>query len=126
VERSRRLTVPRRVTRPRHGRFSRYAAPLAFLLAVTIAVVLVASAIDGPDDTNGTTSAAATATAGKKPAKKPAKKKKVQPARYYVVAAGDTFEVIAGKTGVTVGRIEALNPGVSSTSLHVGQKLRVG
>jgi len=124
VGRRRRLTVPRRGARPRHGRFSRYAAPLAFLTAVTIAVLLVSSALKS-DDTPGTKSATTVATAKRKTTTKPAKKKQ-RAARYYVVVAGDTFEVIAGKTGTSVAALERLNPGVSSTSLYVGQKLRVG
>ena len=103
--------MARRGARPRHGRFSRYAAPLAFLTAVTIAVVLVASALNS-DDTGGTKTTTTVATGKKQTTTKPAKRKP-RPARYYVVVAGDTFEVIAGKTGV------------STTSLHVGQRLRV-
>jgi len=41
------------------------------------------------------------------------------------VVAGDTFGVIAAKTGTSVAELGQLNPGVSSTALHVGQKLRV-
>ena len=39
--------------------------------------------------------------------------------------AGDTFGSISAKTGVPVAQLERLNPGVSSNSLQVGQKLRV-
>jgi LysM repeat protein len=45
--------------------------------------------------------------------------------RFYTVVAGDTFGVIAAKTKTTVQQLELLNPGVSSTSLHIGQRLRV-
>jgi LysM repeat protein len=114
--------MARRGARPRHGRFSRYAAPLAFLTAVTIAVLLVASALKS-DDTAGTKTTTTVATS-RKTTTKPGKRKP-RPPRYYVVVAGDTFEVIAGKTGVSVETLERLNPDVSTTSLHVGQKLRV-
>jgi LysM repeat protein len=104
--------------------WQRYAAPTAFLAVATIAIVLVASALHGtsadapppvvpPRATTAagtTTSAAVTTRAGR---------------RTYTVVAGDTFGVIAGKTGTSVAELEQLNPGVSSTSLHVGQKLRV-
>jgi hypothetical protein len=33
--------------------------------------------------------------------------------------------VIAKTTGVSVARIERLNPGVSSTSLFIGQRVRI-
>jgi LysM repeat protein len=45
--------------------------------------------------------------------------------RFYTVAAGDTFGSISAKTGVPIAQLEQLNPGVSSNSLQVGQKLRV-
>jgi LysM repeat protein len=38
---------------------------------------------------------------------------------------GDSFGSISAKTGVSVAQIEQLNPGVSTNSLQVGQKLRV-
>lgn len=115
----------------RTARWQRYAAPTAFLAVATIAIVLVASALhDGQapsapapatppaaqttaQTTTGqtTTRAARTTTGGER--------------RYTTVVAGDTFGVIASKSGTTVAELEQLNPGVSSTSLHVGQKLRV-
>ena len=45
--------------------------------------------------------------------------------RFYTVAAGDSFGVISTKTGVPVATIVRLNPTVSSTSLHVGQRVRI-
>jgi LysM repeat protein len=45
--------------------------------------------------------------------------------RYWKVRAGDTFALIARKSHVSVGTIERLNPKVSSTSLFVGEKIRV-
>jgi LysM repeat protein len=41
------------------------------------------------------------------------------------VQAGDTFGSIAAKVGLSVEELQALNPGVSSNTLQVGQKLRV-
>ncbi len=104
-----------------------YAAPIAFLVAATVALLLVRSALrhgsSQPVATTrppiaATTTAARTTTA---PKRKPGAK-----AAYYVVQAGDTFGTIAAKSGITVAEIEQLNPGVASTSLHVGQKIRVG
>jgi LysM repeat protein len=45
--------------------------------------------------------------------------------QFYTVAAGDTFGSISAKTGVPIAQIEQLNPGISTNSLQVGQKLRV-
>ena len=46
-------------------------------------------------------------------------------ARYYTVQTGDTFGSISAKTGTRIADLERLNPGVSSNTLRVGQKLRV-
>ena len=110
------------------GTWSRWAAPTAFLAAATIAIVLVASALHG-DGTGGPTTPTATAAhTTRKPAKKPARAKTTTVGKrsYYTVVAGDTFGAIAAKTGTTVADLERLNPDVSSTTLHIGQKIRVG
>jgi LysM repeat protein len=109
----------------RRRNWTHYAAPAAFLLAVTIAVLLVRSAMTGSDTTGtGTTlpppptrKTVATTTT-KKPPKKTAQ-------RFYTVVAGDTFVVISSKTGVPVARIAQLNPGADSNALFIGQKLRL-
>jgi LysM repeat protein len=41
------------------------------------------------------------------------------------VRAGDTFGVISTKTGVPVATIVRLNPKASSTSLHIGERVRI-
>lgn len=43
----------------------------------------------------------------------------------YVVASGDTLSGIARKVGVTLSALQAANPGVDSTRLQIGQKLKV-
>jgi LysM repeat protein len=89
----------------------RYAAPAAFLLAVTIAVVLVRSGLR-QDATTPTASVATAVTTTKTP-------------RFWTVKAGDTFGVIAQKTGVPVATIEKLNPKASSTTLFIGERIRL-
>lgn len=124
------MAPPRRppAGRPSPGRWTRFAAPAAFLLAATVAVLLVRSGLRGAE-TPATTRPAATATETK-PRPKPATTRKTRTgttraARYYTVVAGDTFATIAAKAGTTVAAIEALNPGVKSTSLFIGQRIRV-
>jgi len=106
----------------------RYVAPAAFLLAATIAVILIRSGVEAggsqrtvttvgspaPHRHVVTTTPAATTTT-----KAPATK------RYWTVAAGDTFGVISSKSGVPVATIERLNPKVHSTSLFIGEKIRL-
>ena len=43
----------------------------------------------------------------------------------YVVKSGDTFSKIAAAQGTTAAAIAAVNPGVDSSKLHVGQKLKL-
>ncbi len=101
-----------------HTGWRRYAAPAAFLLAVTIAVVVIRSGLQSSHTstapgrtTSVTTRGTTTGTAKSK--------------RFYTVQPGDSFGVIAGKTGVSVAVIEKLNPKLASTALHVGQRVRI-
>jgi hypothetical protein len=99
---------------------ARYAAPFAFLLGVTIAVLLIRSGLGG---------GSATTTVG--PVTHPSTssvtttRHKPPHARYYTVQTGDTFGAISAKTGTSIAELERLNPGVSSNTLQVGQKLRL-
>jgi hypothetical protein len=124
----RRPTASRRARRPEHD-WTRYAAPAAFLLAATIAILLIRSGLHGSEP--ATTTGAATVTKAKskpKPAttRKTTTKRTTGAARYYTVVAGDTFATIASKSGTTVAEVERLNPGIKSTSLFIGQRIRVG
>lgn len=116
---------PRRRSRPPRT-WESYAAPIAFLVAATVAILLVRSALHhGSSQPAATTRPAAATTAARQTTttRKPAPGAK---AKYYVVQAGDTFGTIASKSGIAVAEVEQLNPGVASTSLHIGQKIRVG
>lgn len=113
---------PKRPSKPPPS-VARYGAPALFLLAVTIAVLLIRAGLgEGSKGTTTTASIVVTtapATTTTKQGTTPSGK------RYYRVAAGDTFGSIAAKTGISISDLERLNPGVSSNSLQVGQKLRV-
>jgi len=105
----------------------RYAAPAGFLLAATIAVVLIHSGLE-----SGRSSGRANTTTVRTPPRKhvattttTAHTTKSAKKQYYTVMAGDTFGVISTKTGVPVATIEQLNPNVSSTSLFIGEKIRI-
>jgi LysM repeat protein len=110
----------RRASRRARPHIARYAAPAAFLLGVTIAVLLIRSGLGGGSHATTTvgsvthpvtTTVATTTTA--------------PGTRYYTVQTGDTFGSISAKTGTSLADLERLNPGVSSNTLQVGQKLRV-
>lgn len=119
--------------RARRRRLAHYAAPAAFLAAVTIAVLLIRSGLSvGPATTQATTTVG-TVSQTKTVATHRHKRKHTHTdtrpstagAQYYTVQSGDTFGTIATREGTTVVQLEQLNPGVSSNSLHVGQRLRV-
>lgn len=111
-----------------HG-WQRYAAPAAFLLAVTIAVALVRAGFEAgrsPSSAATATALPPTQTVHTTPAETTTAKKRPKPAdQFTTVQAGDTFGVIAKRTGVSVATIEQLNPKVSSTSLHLGERIRI-
>ncbi|NUR74761.1 MAG: LysM peptidoglycan-binding domain-containing protein [Thermoleophilia bacterium] len=106
----------------------RLVAPAAFLLAATIAVLLIRSGLEAGKPTPTTTAVVAPPTPHKKvrTTKKTTKRTATTSGpRFWTVQAGDTFGVISSKTGVPVATIQQLNPNVKSTSLFIGEKLRL-
>jgi len=103
----------------RNDDWRRYVGPAAFLLAVTIAVVLIRAGMNA-GHSGGKGSGTVTA---------PRRQVTTTPAavrrRFWTVRAGDTFGVISTKTGVPVATIVRLNPKASSTSLHIGERVRL-
>jgi LysM repeat protein len=107
----------------RNWRFhaKRYGAPIAFLLAVTVAVVLVRSGLNSTSSAGGTgvpTSTVPTQQVTTKPV--PVKRR-----RYYRLRSGETLSDVAIKFDTTVEQLVALNPGIQPTNLIVGQRVRV-
>jgi LysM repeat protein len=116
----------------RRRELTRYGAPAAFLLAVTIAVLLVKSGLDNgsqeqtvaaPTTAHTTTTAPTTTisltdsgTITTTPAN----------AQYYVIQSGDTLGEIASKYDTTVDELLTLNPDVDPSALQPGQRIRVG
>ena len=108
--------------------WKRYVAPAAFLLAATIAIVLIRSGLDAGKSTSHVTISVPT-TQRKRIATTTAqtttRKSKPSGRRFWTVQAGDTFGVISTKSGVPVATLQSLNPKVSSTSLFIGEKIRL-
>jgi len=98
------VAVPARSWRP-------FAAPAAFLAAVTLAVVGIR------------------ALRPHHPAKVAPAQRHHAPAptgpRYYRVRAGDTLAAIALRTKTPVVRLRRLNPAIQPTALFIGQRLRL-
>jgi LysM repeat protein len=102
-------------------RFTRFAAPVAFLAAITIGALVVRSGFQhGKHHANTPITTVTSKTKKSHP-----HSRKRHRARTYTVQSGDTLESIARKTGTTVARLEQLNPDVDPTALHLGQKIRV-
>lgn len=96
-----------------------YAAPAAFLLVVTAAVLGIHYGLQRQSAPVKATSVVVH-PGGLVHAQKPAPLKS-----FYVVQRGDSFSVIAAKTHTSVAGLERLNPGVSTTALRVGERIRV-
>ena len=106
------------------SRITRWAAPAAFLAAITISALVVRAGFEhGNHRTNAPASTTVASQKKKQKSHKPAPKP--SHVRTYTVQSGDTFGTIAAKEGTTVAKLEQLNPDVSPTALHVGQKIRV-
>jgi LysM repeat protein len=104
---------------------ARLAAPAALLLAATVAVLLVRSALDSADQARTTTSTPTVtqpAPARPPPARTATTKAE---AEFYTVQAGDTLASIADQYGTTVEEILLLNPKVDPVELSIGQRIRV-
>jgi LysM repeat protein len=112
--------MPRARRKARPG-IAHYAAPALFLLGVTIAVLLIRAGLQHDTKTTTTNRGPApveTTTTTTATSKQPK-------GATYTVQTGDTFGSIAAKVGISVERLQSLNPGVSSNALQVGQKLRI-
>ena len=94
-------------------------APVALAAAVAATVIVVSNGVHSSHPTS--TPASTPATSVTLPARHASHVAK----RFYVVQSGDSFSTISAKTGVSIGTLESLNPGVSATTLQTGQRLRL-
>ena len=99
----------------------RYGAPAAFLLAVTIAVLLVRSGLQS-DPAAGDDLGARRDGRRRSPSTTPVPVKR---RRFYRLRSGETLSDVAIKFNTTVEQLLALNPGIEPTNLTVGQRVRV-
>ena len=116
----------------RRRELTRFGVPAAFLLAVTIAVLLIKAGLDDSGSsatptivpTTARTTTQATTTklvlTGSATTTAPAD------AQYYVIKAGDTLGVIASNYDTTVEQLLTLNPDLDPNALQPGTRIRVG
>jgi LysM repeat protein len=102
------------------SRITRWAAPVAFLAAITIGALVVRA---GLEHGKHPVKAPTTTTTSKKGHGH--RHRRQHHVRRYTVQSGDTLGSIAAKTGTSVAQLERLNPGINPTALRVGERIRV-
>jgi LysM repeat protein len=98
---------------------ARLLAPLALVLAAVAVLVVIQASTGSSDEPSGDT--AKTTATQQEPTQ--TTKQRVRPS--YTVKLNDTLERISEKTGVSVARLEELNPELDPQNLVVGQRLRL-
>ena len=105
---------------------ARLAAPVAFVVAATVLVVLVQRGLEDVDGASGTETGAVntapTETEGRDATTETAP---ARGRRFYRVRRGDTLESIAARFEIEVDELLELNPGIDPLALSPGQRIRV-
>jgi LysM repeat protein len=112
-----------------HPKIARFAAPAAFLVAATVAILLVRSGLEDGETTAAATTAANTTPATTEPGTTGTATTTATTAagegQFYVIEPGDTLAVIAEEHDTTVEQLLVLNPELDPVALTVGQRIRV-
>ncbi len=93
-------------------------AAIALVCGCLIVAIVVATSLGGDDGSSGDRSSPARQASSKGDGDGTTPKS-------YVVQNGDTLTSIAHRTGVSVARIQALNPGVDPQILISGEELKL-
>ena len=112
---------------------ARFAAPAAFLLAVSIAVVLVRAGLrDGDGGSPPPTAIVETQTVEELPRVPTVPRVTTTPTttsetgvEFYEIRSGDTLAAVAARFGTTVEQLLILNPDADPVALRIGQRIRV-
>jgi LysM repeat protein len=109
-----------------HATLARYAAPAAFLLAATIAILLIRSGLSNGETAPATTGSVP-ATTVEEPAETTtaATTTAASGAEFYEIQPGDTLAVVAEEFDTTVEQLLVLNPDIDPVALTIGQRIRV-
>jgi LysM repeat protein len=106
---------------------ARWLAPIA-LVACAVVVYSVVNKGVFSDEPASTSPAAKSSTSTSRTGSERStagKRRAAKRRRTYVVKAGDTLSAIAVKTGVSLQRIQELNPELDSQSLQTGQLVKL-
>jgi teichoic acid transport system ATP-binding protein len=93
-------------------------------VAFTFAFLLVLTT-SGGDDGDGDGGSQANRTEQREPAERTTTRRERRTPATYRVEVGDTLAGIAEKTGLTVERIQELNPDIDPQALVAGQELKL-
>jgi LysM repeat protein len=113
---------------PRRAELARFLAPAAFLLALTIAVLLVRAGLGGGSEGDRATTPLTGVVTERAPTTartRTTTRTRQAARRFYTIQSGDTLATVALKFGTTTEKLLALNPGIDPHSLTVGQRVRV-
>jgi LysM repeat protein len=108
----------------RRPSFARLLAPLALIAcAVVVTAMVLGSGVVGDDETdsNADTSDLPAATERTTTAGRPARRGRAT----YTIKANDTLSGIADRFGMTVERLQELNPELDPQGLVAGQKIKL-
>jgi LysM repeat protein len=105
---------------PAQSSNARIAAIGALAIAVVVLLVVIVSSLGGGGD-SGNSGSSVSKAAGTTTSSKPAESGR----KVYVVKPGDTFSQIAGKVGISVDKLQSLNPGIDQFSLHSGDRVKL-
>ncbi len=107
-----------------HGRrrsAGRMLAPLALLLSVAAVLAVVQASTDSGDSKGDTAKESATEQSTAQDTTERPRRQRPN----YTVKLNDTLGLISEKTGISVERIEELNPELDPQNLIVGQKIKL-
>lgn len=109
---------------------ARFLAPIA-LLVVAVAIFATFSSYRGSDDGSSAGATPSTSTQGTPTESNSTQTREKTTSsskgkgKTYTVEPGDVLSAIAEQTGVSLERIQELNPDVDAQSLRAGQKLKL-
>ena len=109
-----------------HGRprLARLLAPLALIaVAVVVAAMVLGSGVVGDDETDN---GAGTSDLPAATERTTTSERQAKPGRAtYTIKANDTLSAIAAEHGMTVDRLQELNPEIDPQGLVAGQKIKL-
>jgi LysM repeat protein len=107
---------------------ARWLAPIALVACAVVVYTVVNATLLSSDDSSKTPASKSSTTSKTRTVSersKSGKRRTTRRRRTYTVKGGDTLSSIAVKTGVSLERIQALNPKLDSQSLQTGQRVKL-